>query len=290
VLRPSGLGPAPQRIGPGWFEFLRAQAQCLIGGRGAPARRRPTTTSPQPRLGSTGRLLSCRKSGPPPGSARCPGDAKTVAPAAGASMARSRRTPKSGSTLVPQPRAQTRRHVKSVAPASAQTTASHPSQRAQIVSPAAQAPLIGRSAPSCQPRTEFLYPHKPQCGRMALPRECGKREECAAASVSTRLSRTAEGRGGDRHADDRVACATFGSPRFRMLREPRAYGDAVVNESTSTNSASAQSAPGQSKALRNWSDSCTNARARADNRSSPRATGTDGTDRKFVLRSGSIWS
>jgi hypothetical protein len=31
VLRVSGLGPAPRRIGPGWSEFLRAQAQSMLG-------------------------------------------------------------------------------------------------------------------------------------------------------------------------------------------------------------------------------------------------------------------
>jgi hypothetical protein len=32
VLRSSGLGPAPRRIGPSWSEFLRAQAHSLVGG------------------------------------------------------------------------------------------------------------------------------------------------------------------------------------------------------------------------------------------------------------------
>jgi hypothetical protein len=32
VLRTSGLGPAPRRIGPSWSEFLRAQAHSLRGG------------------------------------------------------------------------------------------------------------------------------------------------------------------------------------------------------------------------------------------------------------------
>jgi len=31
VLRASGLGPAPRRSGPSWSEFLRAQAQSLVG-------------------------------------------------------------------------------------------------------------------------------------------------------------------------------------------------------------------------------------------------------------------
>src|SRR5919197_810605 len=31
VLRSSGLGPAPRRIGPSWVEFLRAQAESLLG-------------------------------------------------------------------------------------------------------------------------------------------------------------------------------------------------------------------------------------------------------------------
>jgi hypothetical protein len=36
VLRVSGLGPAPRRIGPSWSEFLRAQAQSMLGA-GLPA-------------------------------------------------------------------------------------------------------------------------------------------------------------------------------------------------------------------------------------------------------------
>src|SRR6266536_1163285 len=32
VLRASRLGPAPRRIGPSWSEFLRAQAQSMLGG------------------------------------------------------------------------------------------------------------------------------------------------------------------------------------------------------------------------------------------------------------------
>src|SRR6266540_5347020 len=32
VLRSSGLGPAPRRIGPSWSEFLRAQARSMLGG------------------------------------------------------------------------------------------------------------------------------------------------------------------------------------------------------------------------------------------------------------------
>jgi Homeodomain-like domain len=40
VLRASGLGPAPRRIGPSWSEFMRAQAQSMLGGglRSEPAR------------------------------------------------------------------------------------------------------------------------------------------------------------------------------------------------------------------------------------------------------------
>ena len=32
VLRRSGIGPAPRRIGPSWSEFLRAQAHSMVGG------------------------------------------------------------------------------------------------------------------------------------------------------------------------------------------------------------------------------------------------------------------
>jgi hypothetical protein len=31
ALRVSGLGPSPRRIGPGWSQFLRAQAQSMLG-------------------------------------------------------------------------------------------------------------------------------------------------------------------------------------------------------------------------------------------------------------------
>jgi hypothetical protein len=34
VWRVSGLGPAPRRIGPSWSEFLRAQAQSMLGAEG----------------------------------------------------------------------------------------------------------------------------------------------------------------------------------------------------------------------------------------------------------------
>jgi transposase len=37
VLRSSGLGPAPRRIGPSWSEFLRAQAHTMVGGGLSPA-------------------------------------------------------------------------------------------------------------------------------------------------------------------------------------------------------------------------------------------------------------
>jgi hypothetical protein len=38
MLRVSGLGPAPRRIGPSWSEFLRAQAQSMLGA-GLPSER-----------------------------------------------------------------------------------------------------------------------------------------------------------------------------------------------------------------------------------------------------------
>jgi hypothetical protein len=37
VLRSSGLGPAPRRIGPTWSQFLRAQAQSMLGSGLRPA-------------------------------------------------------------------------------------------------------------------------------------------------------------------------------------------------------------------------------------------------------------
>jgi hypothetical protein len=37
VLRSSGLGPAPRRIGPSWSQFLRSQAHSMVGGSSSPA-------------------------------------------------------------------------------------------------------------------------------------------------------------------------------------------------------------------------------------------------------------
>jgi hypothetical protein len=59
VLRSSGLGPAPRRIGPSWSQFLRSQAHSMVGGSSSPA---PETTTSEtmrpsragrPRLGRT---------------------------------------------------------------------------------------------------------------------------------------------------------------------------------------------------------------------------------------------
>jgi hypothetical protein len=80
VLRRSGLGPAPRRLGPSWSEFLRAQAYGLLGselrssvgaGReddasvragphpmGRPARWKPTTRSPRSMLMSLAWFLA----------------------------------------------------------------------------------------------------------------------------------------------------------------------------------------------------------------------------------------
>jgi hypothetical protein len=77
VLRRAGLGPAPRRIGPSWSQFLRAQAESLVGGGldsgladgleqnagaasrrltiGRPQRSKPTSARRPP---SFGRLLS----------------------------------------------------------------------------------------------------------------------------------------------------------------------------------------------------------------------------------------
>jgi hypothetical protein len=53
VLRSSGLGPAPRRIGPSWSEFLRAQAHSLLDG------------DPRPALGDHGREDDAREPSAP---------------------------------------------------------------------------------------------------------------------------------------------------------------------------------------------------------------------------------
>jgi hypothetical protein len=71
VLRSTGLGPAPRRSGPSWREFLRAQAESLVGGGLHPALAdgldsdaaavgRPAADRPMPRIGR------CWSSAPPP--------------------------------------------------------------------------------------------------------------------------------------------------------------------------------------------------------------------------------
>jgi Homeodomain-like domain len=59
VLRVSGLGPAPRRIGPSWSEFLRAQAQSMLGA-GLPS---------EPSGGLGGNV--CARSAPAPHGAAC---------------------------------------------------------------------------------------------------------------------------------------------------------------------------------------------------------------------------
>jgi hypothetical protein len=59
VLRVSGLGPAPRRIGPSWSEFLRAQAQSMLGA-GLPS-------EPGRDLAANAAALSA----PPPAAATC---------------------------------------------------------------------------------------------------------------------------------------------------------------------------------------------------------------------------
>jgi hypothetical protein len=59
VLRVSGLGPAPRRIGPSWSEFLRAQAQSLLGA-GLPSK---------PGRDLAGNVAG--RSAPPPAAATC---------------------------------------------------------------------------------------------------------------------------------------------------------------------------------------------------------------------------
>jgi Homeodomain-like domain len=59
VLRVSGLGPAPRRIGPSWSEFLRAQAQSMLGA-GLPS-------EPGRDLAGNAAALSA----PPPAAATC---------------------------------------------------------------------------------------------------------------------------------------------------------------------------------------------------------------------------
>jgi hypothetical protein len=120
VLRSSGLGPAPRRIGPSWSEFLRAQAHSMLGGSPSSA---AGDDEPQGRCVRAERIAP-GWAGPPGGSwrpllpgrcrpatfsfssrvepfgataaARCPRDPMAPAAAAVASTACSRRTQSAG--------------------------------------------------------------------------------------------------------------------------------------------------------------------------------------------------
>src|SRR6266511_1810531 len=69
VLRRSGLGPAPRRLGPSWSEFLRAQAYGLLGG------------DPHSSVGAGLEDDACVRRGPAPD-----GEARQVEAAAGLSQ------------------------------------------------------------------------------------------------------------------------------------------------------------------------------------------------------------
>jgi hypothetical protein len=124
VLRSSGLGPAPRRIGPSWSEFLRAQAHSMLGGGlrdsfdgdtfepigwpriERPARWKPTTTWRQRLSGLSWLLNRCRL-----GAARCCRDSGSslrledrhaCSPRIDRTLATD---PRAGRPLVPQPNA-----------------------------------------------------------------------------------------------------------------------------------------------------------------------------------------
>jgi hypothetical protein len=183
VLRSSGLGPAPRRIGPSWSEFLRAQAHSMLGGspssaagddapaddasepNGSPQLgprspdRKPATTSARGMPSSHLQLLipcGAIRAGAP---ARSPRDPTAVAAAAVASIACSRRTQKSRPALVPQPSAQARCHSHSV-PAHVRHQPRHrvPSGGREDLQPRHNR---STTSPSRIPEPSFFTPHAP---------------------------------------------------------------------------------------------------------------------------------
>ena len=145
VLRRSGLGPAPRRIGPTWSEFLRAQAQSMLGA-GLPA-------EPGGRLGDN----PCERAAPAPEGEVCRVEADELS-RSGADEARRPSRPFARSAAVCcrgpafSPRLEERAPAVIAAMACARWTQGTraPSLHRRVSGPGVKA--VARSLPACGPQ------------------------------------------------------------------------------------------------------------------------------------------
>jgi hypothetical protein len=187
VLRSSGLGPAPRRIGPSWSEFLRAQAQSVLGSglssavgddrlgsvaaepngsaedgpdRQLEADKRSPADAAEPRLASHPLHMRSRSSPPRPRLLPATRGPSLLPPS---HRSHARDGPRKSSSASSHPSAHARRqsHRRS-RPRAAQTT-----DRIRSGLPGSSAPSRRRnqstSSPSLPARTDFLYPTGVQC-------------------------------------------------------------------------------------------------------------------------------
>ena len=196
VLRSSGLGPAPRRIGPSWSEFERASAEharrqselrggrrprgrCVRAERVAPGWAGPPGGSWRPPLRGGCRRATFSFSSRverfgAAAAARSPRDPRAVAAAAVASIACSRRTPKSRPALVPQPSVQARRQNHPVpAHGRRQPRIESPREAARIFTPAT-ARNRSTTGPPSTPEPSFFTP---QAIRRAVAARGSKRSK-----------------------------------------------------------------------------------------------------------------
>jgi hypothetical protein len=212
ALRASGLGPAPRRIGPSWSEFLRAQAQILVGDGLSPGVDDDSLDgdAPEPsgRVQDAGARqveadcdLSSAKAGQPrlashPQAERRRSASPPVAPATGRPMRQrpahwwhARDGPGERSELEPQPSAQSRRqsHVRR-APRPRQPPDCTPREVPRIFSPAASAATDSPLSPELRARTEFLYPTRRMGGDQGAPAGSGDRVGRAASAARRHIA------------------------------------------------------------------------------------------------------
>jgi Homeodomain-like domain len=205
VLRSSGLGPAPRRIGPSWSEFLRAQAHSMLGGSPSSAAGddAPADDASEPNGSpqlwpdrqieagdhfSAADAVEPRSTSHPMRSHSAPPRARGLPAIRGPLRLRpshrshARDGPqRAGPALVPQPSAQARRQSHPVQAAFAAIRASDPLGRLRGSSAPRRRRNRSTTSPSRTPEPSFFTPHvfhhphlhvavmSPGCDRDAAP-------------------------------------------------------------------------------------------------------------------------
>jgi hypothetical protein len=199
VLRVSGLGPAPRRIGPNWSTFLRAQAQSMLGvglpsepGRGLESNV-SATTAPTPDGAACGVAVEglATNGAEEPSVSRPVRDLARLSPLAA--------VPSQGDSLAAPPRSPERWHARD-GPKSAPT----PVARANASAGGSKRVLLAAQRASLQPRVWF--PERP---RDASPKTAQRAEPAPSrrlnrVSLPHKVRRRPPARQPRRHPTERV--------------------------------------------------------------------------------------